>query len=150
MYWQKARDIKESAVYKYVGTADPDIFRCPSDDPSNRPRIIWEAYVYSYTLNYLFASNAGVATRVRAHSVRNAADKIVIADEDEQSLDDGNFHPLLVGQGYENFLSIRHDRRVAKGKDDNDRRGNAAFADGHAEFITRRQSRDPFYYDPAR
>ena len=149
IHWQQIRNIKDSAVYRYLGTADPSIFRCPSDDPGNRPRVLWEPYVYSYTFNYLFAANAAVATRVRAASVRSASDKIVVVDEDEQSLDDGNFHPLLVGQTYENYLSIRHDRRLPQGKDDNEYRGNAACADGHAEFLTRRQSRNAFYYDPA-
>ncbi len=31
---------------------------------------------------------------------------------------------------------------------DDDRRGNVALADGHAEYITRKNSRDPYYYDP--
>ena len=71
-------------------------------------------------------------------------------EEDEQSLDDGNFHPLLVGQSVENFLGIRHDRKLVRGRKDDDRRGNAAFADGHGEQLSRGQSRDPAYYDPAR
>jgi len=150
IHWQAIRDIRESAVYRYVGTRDPDIFRCPSDDPGNRPRVLWEPYVYSYTFNYLFASNADVPTRILSSSIRNASDKIVVVDEDEQSLDDGNFHPLLTGQQYENYLSIRHDRKLPAGKDDSEYRGNAACADGHADFLTRRQSRDPFYYDPTR
>ena len=58
--------------------------------------------------------------------------------------------PLLTGQQYENYLSIRHDRKLPAGKDDSEYRGNAACADGHADFLTRRQSRDPFYYDPTR
>jgi prepilin-type processing-associated H-X9-DG protein len=73
-----------------------------------------------------------------------------MVEESENSLDDGNWAPQLVGTNIENFLSIRHDRHVTKdgvGFDD-DRRGNAAFVDGHAELISRKNSRDPYYYDP--
>lgn len=76
--------------------------------------------------------------------------KIIIVEESENSLDDGNWAPQLVGTNIENFLSIRHDRRVKQDGAplDNDRRGNAALADGHAEYISRENSRDRTYYDP--
>ena len=52
------------------------------------------------------------------------------------------------------LLAIRHDRKKvpeteATWKTNIDRRGNAAFVDGHAEYIARRQLHTPFYYDPA-
>ena len=148
IYWQAGRDISESAVARHVGSADRAVFRCPSDDPLNRPRVLTEPYRYSYTFNYLFASNG--PNRLKSTAVRNATDKVLLVEEDEHSLDDGNWHPQLVGSTVENFLAARHDRRPAKdgvGRDDN-RRGNAAFADGHGAFISRRESRSAAVYDP--
>jgi len=148
IFWQASRDLKDSALYRHVGSSDPEVFRCPSDDPLNRPRVLTEPYRYTYTLNYLFASNG--PRKPTFATVRNATAKIVLAEEDETSLDDGNWHPQLVGSNVENFLAIRHDRRPAQngvGFDD-ESRGNAAFADGHGSFISRRESRDPAHYDP--
>jgi prepilin-type N-terminal cleavage/methylation domain-containing protein/prepilin-type processing-associated H-X9-DG protein len=148
IFWQASRDLKESALYRHVGSSDPEVFRCPSDDPLNRPRVLTEPYRYTYTLNYLFASNG--PRKPMFATVRNPTAKIVLVEEDEASLDDGNWHPQLVGSSVENFLAIRHDRRPTQngvGFDD-ESRGNVAFADGHGSLISRRESRDPAQYDP--
>jgi prepilin-type N-terminal cleavage/methylation domain-containing protein/prepilin-type processing-associated H-X9-DG protein len=148
IYWQQARDTRQSAIYRYLGSADPDVFRCPSDDPLNRPRVLTEPYHYSYTFNYMVASNGPNGAKVMYNTFRDPTIKIVLVEEDERSLDDGNWHPILIGTSIENFLAARHDPRSGKLKDDNSLRGNVAFADGHGDFITRAWSRDPIYYDP--
>jgi prepilin-type processing-associated H-X9-DG protein len=130
------------------------LFRCPSDDVETRPRVLTEPYRYSYTFNYLLACN-GANPKLTIARVRNAAAKMMLVEEDTASLDDGNWHPLLVGSSVENFISIRHDRRPA-GHDTSaladpkhlDYKGNIAFCDGHSEPITRRASQLAARYDP--
>lgn len=51
------------------------------------------------------------------------------------------------------LLAIRHDRgrtgRIGpRGAPDEDKRGNAAFIDGHAEYIERGRSREEKYANP--
>jgi prepilin-type N-terminal cleavage/methylation domain-containing protein/prepilin-type processing-associated H-X9-DG protein len=158
IYWQAARDPKESAIAKYMGDFKADVFRCPSDDVQHRPRILTERYVYSYSFNLLFASNPGLP-RIRAGSVRNAADKMLVVEEDEMSLDDGNFHPQLVGTNIENYLGTRHNRPHLQDwqkwntkpriqRPDRGERGNVAFADGHAGLVTREYTWDGRHFDP--
>jgi prepilin-type N-terminal cleavage/methylation domain-containing protein/prepilin-type processing-associated H-X9-DG protein len=150
IYWQASRKLSESAIALHLGASNPEVFRCPSDDTDNRPRVLTEPYHYSYTFNYLFSSNGPIKPKYAA--VRNSTTKIILVEESELSADDGNWHPTLVGTNVENFLAVRHGRRPAKdgvGFDD-DRLGNVAFADGHGAYITRRDSRDPSFYDPTK
>ena len=156
IWWQASRlpDFKFGGIAKYLSAnnADQDTYRCPSDDVFNRPRVLTEPYRYSYTFNYMVASNGAYSGNdaVSYATIHDPTHKIVMVEESEHSLDDGNWHPQLIGSSVENFLSIRHDRPVKKdgvGFDD-ERRGNAAFVDGHAEYISRRMARDPSYYDP--
>jgi prepilin-type N-terminal cleavage/methylation domain-containing protein/prepilin-type processing-associated H-X9-DG protein len=152
IYWQLARDVTQSAVVRYMGKYHENVFRCPSDDMFPRPRILSDPYRFSYTMNYLFSSFPGrFTTTARLGSIRNVTDKILVVEEDEQSIDDGNWHPQLVGTGIENFLCIRHDRRRLGPGDlvkELDYRGNVALADGHAQAVSRRYSQDAAHYDP--
>ena len=150
LHWETVRDVRQSALAKQMRGVKEEHFRCPSDDPNRRPRILSRGiYRFSYTMNFFFSSHhkiAGTGIRVaRYTSVKNASEKMLVICEDEQSLDDGNWHPELVGSTVENFLSKRHDRNQAV---DSKLRGNVGFADGHAEFITRMFSRDKKYYEP--
>src|SRR4051794_15114928 len=55
----KARDISESAIAQYLGSApiSKDYFRCPSDDwQSHGLNDATEPYKYSYSMNYLICS----------------------------------------------------------------------------------------------
>jgi prepilin-type N-terminal cleavage/methylation domain-containing protein/prepilin-type processing-associated H-X9-DG protein len=161
VHWQKSRDPKESAVARYIGGFKADVFRCPSDDVRVRPRgNPTERYEYTYTFNFLFASNPQPGMpQVRAGRVRNASEKILVVEEDDMSLDDGNFHPMIIGHFYENFLGTRHARpsrrdwqkwnaRAPATRPDRDERGNAAFADGHAGLVTREYTWDERHYHP--
>ncbi|HYE17801.1 MAG TPA: prepilin-type N-terminal cleavage/methylation domain-containing protein [Tepidisphaeraceae bacterium] len=149
IYWQPARDVNASAIAKYVPPGSGDAFRCPSDDPNHRPRMLSYPYRYSYSINMLFTSNPTVANRITYAVVRRPSEKILLLEEDARSIDDGNFHPTLTGQPLENFLGVRHDAKAAKGTGaDDEWVGNVALADGHCEAVTRRQSRDAMRYDP--
>ena len=151
IYWEADRDPAKSMIAPYLGHFNRDYLRCPSDDLtrfriSSNPN--YGPYLYSYTFNMLCSSSLTGFTTVRLGSIRNAADKIMVVDEDQISLDDGNWSPTLVGTVIENFLGIRHDRPLPSGADDSERRGNIAMCDGHAEFVTREWSRLRKHWDP--
>jgi prepilin-type N-terminal cleavage/methylation domain-containing protein len=143
IYWQAGRNVADSVIARYVGSFRARLFHCPSDDFLIRPRVLTEPYNYSYTLNGPFSSNGGWR-EVRSTDCRRPSEKILVVDEDECSLDDGHWHPDLVGQQWENFLATRHDRH----RQEDDARGTAVFADAHAEVITRQYSRDRRHWDP--
>ena len=161
IHWQPVRDVKNSAIARYLGQFEPQVFRCPSDDVEVRPRVLTpDPYRYSYTINLLFTSNPGLP-QIRAGSVRNASEKVLLMEEDEISLDDGNFHPTLFGLTIENVLGTRHEsrrrrdfatyfNRPANLRPDREERGNVAFADGHAAYVPRQYIWDARHYDPTK
>ncbi|HEY7117723.1 MAG TPA: prepilin-type N-terminal cleavage/methylation domain-containing protein [Tepidisphaeraceae bacterium] len=165
--WQSGRKLEESAIAPYIGTTlNPDLFRCPSDDYQSRVRNA--GYQYSYSINFLIASPPnwddtwamdGCQRAARLTQVRNSAEKIMYFEEDERTLDDGRGD--LTKTDHINLLAIRHDRKRVN--PDNvvggptyypplnaDRRGNAAFCDGHVDMISRKDAHDKKSYDPAR
>jgi prepilin-type N-terminal cleavage/methylation domain-containing protein/prepilin-type processing-associated H-X9-DG protein len=151
--------LKDSAIAKYLGQSfSAEVFRCPSDD--TRARINIQAggpYAYSYTMNAFFESNRQRITNVvKLGGIRNPSRKVLLVEEDERTINDGLWAPPYVGirsydvpdQTGDDMLAIRHDRRriepdpygldpLLTGGRNNDRRGNAAFADGHAEYVPR-------------
>ena len=145
IYWQPDRDPMKSAIAKYVGGFNANLLHCPTDNVAVRARypMFTYPYRYSYTFNLLFASN-GSGNPPRLPFVSVPARKYVLIDEDQLSLDDGNFHPLLVGNPYENFLGTRHDDN----KQNHKSRGNVAMADGHIDFLTVDDIQSSDYYDP--
>ena len=81
------------------------------------------------------------AHAAKVTKVRRAAEKILLYEEDELTLDDGAANTLAA-----NLLSIRHDfKRVYPDASDKnqDRRGNALFCDGHADYTPRKWLQDP-------
>jgi prepilin-type processing-associated H-X9-DG protein len=86
---------------------------------------------------------------LRAQDVSNPSQIILFVDEDIQSIDDGCWLPtgLTAAQvNLHNELSIRHDVNLdtadASGNPvyDQTGRGNVAFCDGHADFVSRQFS----------
>ncbi|QOV87724.1 type II secretion system protein [Humisphaera borealis] len=145
-------DVKQSAIVPYIGGFTAEVFRCPSDDyaahvtaaPSGK-------YLYSYAMNGNFEGRS----KVKITQIRNAPDKIILAEEDENSINDGLWAPgggdITQTATARDLLGIRHDSRkqIPDPRDqqisthpNGDRRGNAAFCDGHAEFISRRVAHD--------
>jgi prepilin-type N-terminal cleavage/methylation domain-containing protein/prepilin-type processing-associated H-X9-DG protein len=167
IWWQTNRDFNQSAIGLYMsggGQLNPEFFRCPSDDIKARAK---GDYRYSYVMNYLMggAPRPGLdpnnpahkqeidAVAVKISRVKNAASKVLLYEEDETSVDDGHADPGY--QSSPNLLAIRHDRkRVLPDNATNrltrngDRRGNAAFADGHAEYVTRKFINSPENFRP--
>lgn len=151
--------VKRSAIARYLGDSfSEQVFRCPSDNTDARLNVqAGGPYRYSYTMNAFFESNRErIANVVKLGGIRNPARKILLVEEDERTINDGLWAPPYVGkrsfdvpdQSGDDMLAIRHDRRrvepdpyglapLLNGGRNNDRRGNAAFADGHAEYVPR-------------
>jgi prepilin-type N-terminal cleavage/methylation domain-containing protein/prepilin-type processing-associated H-X9-DG protein len=159
--------INDSPIAKYMGNINPEAFRCPSDNVENHnANVPGGRYEYSYVMNFFFDSNrkfpigAGFGEPIaRLGNIKNSSNKVILAEEDERTINDGFFAPpaammpgrpsIEVGGG--DMLAIRHDRerrlpdpnsldavRLPQNPN-NQRKGNAAFADGHAEYITRKE-----------
>lgn len=148
VYWEPGRDISQSAIARYLGGAafDANVLHCPSDTGA-RPRVQelgTSPYFPSYSVNMYFSSYYDWS-RIPLRLVKNPPGKYLIVDEDESSLDDGNFSPTLVGTSIENYLSTRHDPHNQQNLYG---RGNVAMADGHVEFVDQLYIRDPEHWNP--
>lgn len=99
--------------------------------------------------------------------VRRSSEKIIVYEEDEHSLRDGRgqMQSPAVGSAAANIigmLSIRHDQKRVTPDEappagsglgietqvNCQRRGNVAFVDGHADYVTRLYAHDRAHYDP--
>jgi prepilin-type N-terminal cleavage/methylation domain-containing protein/prepilin-type processing-associated H-X9-DG protein len=161
IFWQTGRDLGESAVCRYLGKdGAPNILRCPSDQWQEHPLngndpSTMGPYLYSYSgISYVMARAADPynAVAVPLSAVVNSPEKIIVGEEDEHSINDGNW---AIGQTPPvDMLAIRHERvRVLPDDATNwprnlERRGNVAMLDGHAEFASRSYVHDPKHYDP--
>lgn len=147
IYWHKGRDLNKGRLVPYLGRLfSPNIYRCPSDDiSSHRPTQGTDYYKYSYTVNENICG--WFQTPLKISQIKHPSQKILVIDESSETIDDGCWWPDNNGSG-QNVLSNRHDRRREVKQNINAGRGNAAFADGHYDFVERKRSFDPIYYDP--
>jgi prepilin-type N-terminal cleavage/methylation domain-containing protein/prepilin-type processing-associated H-X9-DG protein len=157
-----------------------DALRCPSDDmtshgtPSGGP----EPYLYSYVVSTFVMNNgpsgnqtwpppAGTILKpwdppVNIGRIKKASDKILLGEEDERTIDDGHW---VLSDGSSpattppsNYLAIRHDYKKVAPDDSSTwvrnlpRRGNVAFLDFHAEYVSRSFAHDPAHsnLDPSK
>jgi prepilin-type N-terminal cleavage/methylation domain-containing protein/prepilin-type processing-associated H-X9-DG protein len=147
--------LDDSAIAPYLGVpVRAEVFRCPSDDvevrnpPTNQ-------YYYSYSINFLISkiSWANVSygagePSLKITEIANPSNKILLIDESADTADDGCWAwQQQFGSG-RNVISNRHMRKQEQVLDPNAGRGNAVFADGHAEYVDRKRSFDPWYFDP--
>jgi prepilin-type processing-associated H-X9-DG protein len=107
------------------------------------------AYIQHYRNYYSDQSESGKTFRVT--SIKNSSQKILIIDETHLTVDDGCWAWMESLGASQNIMSTRHMRRneqraalttPAAG------RGNAAFADGHVEYFTRKGSFERLNFDP--
>jgi len=178
IYWQEpgvrpsTDTVEQSPIAKYIGNFNPELLRCPGDDlTTHKAMFPGGTYNYSYTMNEFFESNYTRSPAVwpdyggklvRLGNLKNASQKVLVAEEDSGWINDGLFAPPADSKraGINphpggDMLSVRHDskRRTpdmqglaalqsnapeANGQ----RKGNAAFADGHAEYISRVELHD--------
>jgi prepilin-type N-terminal cleavage/methylation domain-containing protein len=148
-------DINGSALARYLGKVAPEMFRCPTDDVLNRKSVnaIDGPYPYSYTMNARLNGRDPKTPKVTA--VRNPTEKVLLAEEDQLTINDGHWAPPLYdqadawvsGSGSLDLLETRHDRRkpqpdsatdVKTALPNPDLRGNVLFVDAHAAFVDRR------------
>lgn len=154
VYWEpdRALEVRLSPVFRYMGRYEPRVMRCPSDIQElhvSTSGIHDAGYPFSYTMNMPMS---GLYLKGAITIIRNPSEKFLVVDEDEQTLDDGNFNPFLVGTDIENLLSSRHDRArqgsSAAARRSTQLRGNLLFCDGHVDFVPRQFTRDARHYDP--
>ena len=142
-------------------------FRCPSDDLNMRPNMVTGgqgAYRYSYTANdwYMnpiqntfaagFAKDdrfGGTKFTGKITSIKVPSEKVLIVCTDELTLSDGIFKaaPANWAASKCNMVSSRHEHKVASAASNanpaainQNARGNVSFADGHAEFFSRKDA----------
>jgi prepilin-type N-terminal cleavage/methylation domain-containing protein/prepilin-type processing-associated H-X9-DG protein len=137
-----------------------NIFRCPMDNysPGQRQSTAQNGWNFSYTMNgYVksggelagcgstYASGSGVFMARKLTSIRRPSEKILLAEEPVSTqdipagypstayADDGRWVPGPTGP---NTVTTRHNRR-----------GNANFADGHAQPVDAKYASDPNHFD---
>ena len=160
VHFQSWRRPDEGAIAKYLGEPfNPAVYRCPSDDPASHRTFTFDSlavqYPYSYTVNEQICRIEWRGPTLRVNQIRNASEKILLIDEAATTIDDGcwAWQPTQGGSGPadpRNVLSNRHDRKSERAAQARFGRGNAAFVDGHVEFIGRNESFDARYFDPTR
>jgi prepilin-type N-terminal cleavage/methylation domain-containing protein/prepilin-type processing-associated H-X9-DG protein len=172
IYWQPGRDPKDGKLVPYLGGSFlPKLFRCPSDSEVNSHK---GPYKFSYTINETMSLAAqGIAgiqpgnhgthggpaagesptspktpATIKLTQIYRPAEKIMMIDESSTTVDDGCWAPENYSSGsLSNVLSNRHDRGTETAKNLDAGRGNAVFADGHADFIERVKAMDTAFWD---
>jgi prepilin-type N-terminal cleavage/methylation domain-containing protein/prepilin-type processing-associated H-X9-DG protein len=171
IFWHPGRDLKDGMIQQYINknSANPDIYRCPSDSVDNHRT----AYAFSYTVNWMVSqwiltgpdgSSIDRATNLARPSdqrlqnipftrVKNSSKKILLIDESEVTVDDGCWAPQNFFLDGQNLLANRHsvgkDKPTGNATQDAKKgRGNVVFCDGHGEYIDRNLAYDAAYYDP--
>jgi prepilin-type N-terminal cleavage/methylation domain-containing protein/prepilin-type processing-associated H-X9-DG protein len=162
-------DVYQSAIGRYLSsgpskTWSVEVLRCPSDRVDEHVSTPDSGiYRYSYSMNYWLEINAtspfGPPGRIRLTMIKDAANKILLAEEDERTINDGLWAPGpdAPQAGGRDLLAIRHDSRRREpdsnttailGSKNQDRRGNVALCDGHAEYISRLWAHQTVHQDP--
>ena len=173
IYWQDTELrgpgtlVDQSPIARYIGNFNPELLRCPGDDVQTHRAIFpGGTFNYSYTMNEFFESNPTRSPAawpeyggkvVKLGALKNASHKVLVAEEDQTTINDGLFAApadskragIMPSFGVD-MLAIRHDSRRREPdlqglgglqsmapEANGERRGNAAFADGHAEYISR-------------
>jgi len=161
--------VNGSAIAPYArlkGEAFLGMMRCPGDDMDNhKPGASSFPYRFSYSMNAAMTSdlgkdfNRGATPRVTA--VNRAAEKILVVEENELTIDDGLWNAGAYSDPNNrsskwnvdsDYLSIRHETKKGEFKDpkgfagrlfDQTKRGNVLFVDGHVEPVSRQYAHSP-------
>jgi prepilin-type N-terminal cleavage/methylation domain-containing protein/prepilin-type processing-associated H-X9-DG protein len=172
IYWRGTnltQAINGSAIAPYVkakGESFQALMRCPTDEWDNHTY----PYPYSYSMNYMITPDASqnVAPQVgkpptpRLSAFNRASEKIIAAEENERTINDGLWAPGNYTDPQRtnwvvnwDWLSVRHDTRKSEFIQpqsgtlaQQDKRGNVVFADGHADYVTRKFAHDPLHLLP--
>ena len=86
--------------------------------------------------------------------MKRAAEKIIYIDESEKSVNNGEYNPTApwvnANDPNKDYSAIAERHENVSKRNCADARGNVAFADGHAEFFSRKDAFLMDYYDPER
>jgi prepilin-type N-terminal cleavage/methylation domain-containing protein/prepilin-type processing-associated H-X9-DG protein len=168
-----------SAIAPYLGGKGEtlkNVLRCPSDRGEDRISPSSGQYAYSYTMNMYFEPREGYypaegGPPIRLSATKAAAEKILLAEENERTINDGfwapgNYAGPPTGNPLDNWvvnwdwLSIRHDNSKKESEPPMPntgpidalpnlyRSGNVCFADGHVDFVTRKYAHSPQHLMP--
>jgi prepilin-type N-terminal cleavage/methylation domain-containing protein/prepilin-type processing-associated H-X9-DG protein len=166
---KRKNNVKDEDAWT-VSVQGDDIFRCPSDRVEGHFNSGGDSshgsYLYSYAMNINYSCKAGGQPftwagyakgqrydgtfQGKISSIRAPSEKVLMICQDEKNVDDGVFSPnptaFMQGQRCD-LVASRHENRTVKGssvKNPNEgnqnARGNVGFSDGHAEFMSRKQS----------
>lgn len=175
IWWQGFRldKIGQGGIGPYLkltsSPGDLAALRCPADDLA-RIKLAWAGgrYPFSYVLNATMSSdhNTGGAFIARTVSdVKDAPQKILVYEEDQRMMEDGNGDLLPKGSKdglATELISIRHSGvKMASDVLNNGSTipgmprvpslgaaGNAAFCDGHAGPMTRGEAHSRLHFAP--
>lgn len=155
IHFQPGRDLENGGVASYLSRPfNSALLRCPTDDVNTHKVAIFNhvpvQYPFSYTVNEAICRILWNGPTLRLNQIRNPSEKILLVDESSATIDDGCWAWQSSLGGGMNVLSNRHDRKAEKAKDPDFGRGSVAFADGHVDFIQRKDSFQPRFYDPRR
>jgi len=151
IYWEPGRSFGQGRLMPYIGSSNTGVLRCPSDD-YNSHKNYPNDYRYSYSVNEFICNTLNRMPPTKpltlSINIRNPAQKILVVDENSQTIDDGCWwasSPTLNGL---NVLSNRHYMSTEDKSNFTSGRGNVAFADGHASVVERVDAMTPAFYDP--
>jgi len=159
IYWHAGRNRDEAPLVRYHGGKFIEkLYRCPSDVIENR-RTMTPGLDFSYTINWNIAwyPGRGLPPEIyppKVTTIVNPSNKILFIDESWETIDDACWAPENWFGDTQNMLSIRHDKQAEKAKNISPDevlragRGNVAFADGHCDYISRKDALDPNFFDP--
>jgi prepilin-type N-terminal cleavage/methylation domain-containing protein/prepilin-type processing-associated H-X9-DG protein len=143
IWWQYGRGVEHSSILPFVGNNfNSTLFTCPADRDALKLQgqgpLNGDPYPYSFSLTSYNLSNdvfnPGMSTIItqnrkvfpfRSADIKNASAKIMLVEEDRDTIDDSRWVPAD-NNGTVNLVTSRH----AGGK------GNVIFADGHVQAVT--------------
>lgn len=149
-----------------------NVFRCPSDNiaarfsmqqNTNVPNGGRGWYRYSYSMNILFGDKTydplippfpglGNRTHRKINQVKNPTDKIIFMDESERSVNNGEYNPTVTidraDDPTQDYSAIAERHEIKSKRNSEKASGNVAFADGHAEFLSRKEAFERKHVDP--
>jgi prepilin-type N-terminal cleavage/methylation domain-containing protein/prepilin-type processing-associated H-X9-DG protein len=174
--------VNNSAIIPFVnskGSAFETLMRCPSDRGQDRITSSTGNYGYSYVMNMYFEPRPGyfpgwANPPVRLITTKRASEKILLAEENEKTINDGFWAPGDYSSGVIpatgdieagwvvnwDWLSIRHDNQkkevepavpntgALQNLPNKDRLGIVCFADGHVDMVPRRYAHSPLHLLP--
>jgi prepilin-type N-terminal cleavage/methylation domain-containing protein/prepilin-type processing-associated H-X9-DG protein len=152
IWWEQDRDVKRSAIARYVSGFNPRVFTCPSDWQAQRLQrqgtLPDDPYRYSYSLTSYSLTpdkvNPGMSTLItqarkvypfKSSQIRHPSAKIMLVEEDRQTINDSRWLPVAypgTPNAIYNLIASRHDGR-----------GNVVFADSHIEAEPPAFGQDP-------